>query len=617
MELCYGCMEYMTHHHCDCGFDEETYAIPSHHLKPGTLLHDRYLIGVGISEGEMGITYVARDTILDVKLAVKEFYMAGINNRDISKSDIVCINNFEVLNSFENYRKKFLEEAKVLARFAKEPGIVGIQDYFEDNGTAYIVMEWLPNGSLQEVIDREGKLFWKDAIEWMLPICDAIELLHNEKILHRDVCPEHILLTSRKQLELIDFSLARKFDEIDESEIPAVMRTGFTPEEQYNQLHPQGTYSDVYALSATLYYCISGIVPQSSVKRVIKDEVKPLNLLVNNCFKDVSDIIMKGMSIDMDYRYKTVHEFKTALKGILVKHSDAMYSKSNDKEVIVVKDEKKELLKVSVKERFVMRNIFKKHMILENIEFNVNEKEMVMILGSSGSGKSTLINAIMGYEKANKGTILFDNQDLYKDYNKLKNMIGYVPQQDLMREDDIVYNTLENAAKMRLIKESEKFRNDRIQYVLTLLGLERQKAQLVRKLSGGQRKRLSIALELIADPTLFFLDEPDSGLDGVMARNLMKNLRTIADDNKIVMVITHTPDRVMDLFDKIVVLGKSNTTNCGELCFYGTMKEALAFFDVSTIEGIIHRISRLDEGGEARCDEFVAKFKQLREENND
>lgn len=145
----------------------------------------------------------------------------------------------------------------------------------------------------------------------------------------------------------------------------------------------------------------------------------------------------------------------------------------------------------------------------------------------------------------------------------------------------------------------------------------REKKTLVEKLSGGQRKRLSIAVEFVAKPELFFLDEPDSGLDGVMARYLMENLRRIADQEKIVVVITHTPDRAVDLFDKVVVLAKSQEDNVGRLAFFGNIDEAKQFFDVDTMEQIIKRINRPDEGGEGRADEFIEKFEELRKKGSD
>ena len=223
---------------------------------------------------------------------------------------------------------------------------------------------------------------------------------------------------------------------------------------------------------------------------------------------------------------------------------------------------------------------------------------MVLILGGSGAGKTTFINAVMGYEKA-KGTIKEGDRDIYRNYNQMKYEIGFVPQQDLLREDDTVYDTLDNAAEMKLPVSLDKdSRKARIEQVLELMGLEREKDSLVEKLSGGQRRRLSIAVEFIADPSLFFLDEPDSGLDGIMARTLMENLRRIADENKIVIVITHTLPTGRRIFlTRFVVLAKSQESNVGRLAFYGMIDEAKEFFGTDSLEGIVKRINREDEGG--------------------
>ena len=238
---------------------------------------------------------------------------------------------------------------------------------------------------------------------------------------------------------------------------------------------------------------------------------------------------------------------------------------------------------------------------------------MVLILGGSGAGKTTFINAVTGYEKAN-AAIRQGDVDVYDDYEKMKYRIGMVPQQDLLRGDDTVIMTLSNAAEMRMPTTSDlNERKERVNELLRLFGLENVRNELVDKLSGGQRKRLSIATEFVANPSIFILDEPDSGLDGVMARDLMKQLRNIADQNKIVMVITHTPDRVIDMFDKVIVLAKdSNQT--GQLAFYGTVDEAKKFFNRKTMEDIILTVNSEGEGGEGQADIYIRKFQRLREE---
>lgn len=267
-------------------------------------------------------------------------------------------------------------------------------------------------------------------------------------------------------------------------------------------------------------------------------------------------------------------------------------------------------LTINITERSVVQR-FKKIALLQDINLSISSGEMVLILGGSGAGKTTFINAVMGYEKA-QGKITYDNADIYEEYERMKYEIGFVPQQDLLRGSDTVYDTLSNAAEMKLPKSlSVENREKQIASVLEELGLSRERNTLVSKLSGGQRKRLSIAVEFIANPSLFFLDEPDSGLDDIMGRGLMENLRAIADKGKIIMVITHSPERAGDLFDKVIVLAKSTKDNCGHLAFYGSTKEAMRFFDVTEYKGIVKKINRPDENGEGMADYYIEKYEKM------
>ncbi len=265
-------------------------------------------------------------------------------------------------------------------------------------------------------------------------------------------------------------------------------------------------------------------------------------------------------------------------------------------------------LHISIIERNVWRRT-KKKTILKDIQLDIANGEMVLILGGSGAGKTTFLNAVMGYEKA-EGQIQYDGMDIYREYEQMKYEIGYVPQQDLLRMNDNVYDTLLNAAQMRLpTTYTQAEYEQRVEQTLNVLGLTRERDSLVSKLSGGQRKRLNIATQYIGNPSLFFLDEPDSGLDGTMARALMENLRAIADENKIVLVISHSPDRAADLFDKIIVLAKGDD-DCGHLVFYGSPAESKRFFGVDTLERIVGRINRPDEGGEGMADHYISLFER-------
>ena len=263
-------------------------------------------------------------------------------------------------------------------------------------------------------------------------------------------------------------------------------------------------------------------------------------------------------------------------------------------------------LTVNLEER-TATEFFKKKYLLRDIHMYIQPGHMVLLLGGSGAGKTTYLNAVNGYEKA-KAEVMLNGQNLYKHYKDMQYDIGFVPQQDLMRGSDSVYRTLMDAATLRLPTNFTKAeRETRVEEVMEIFGLTPVKNNLVVKLSGGQRKRLSIAMEFISNPTLFILDEPDSGLDGVMARELFLQLRQIADQGKIIIVITHTPDRVIDLFDDVIVLAKdSNRT--GRLAWFGPIEEARKFFGKEKMEEIVKSVNRTEEGGEGRADEFILKY---------
>ncbi len=272
-------------------------------------------------------------------------------------------------------------------------------------------------------------------------------------------------------------------------------------------------------------------------------------------------------------------------------------------------------LSIRIDERSVHKAL-KKVTLLKDINLEINPGEMVLILGGSGAGKSTFVNAVTGYEKA-KASITEGSIDFYKDYDLVKYKIGFVPQDNLLREEDTVYDTVKNAADLRLPKDIEAEEKERkIAAVLETFGLSGREKELVSKLSGGQKKRLSICTEFVASPSLFILDEPDSGLDGIMATELMENLRMIACQGKMVLVITHQPDRVADLFDKVIVLAKSTETKVGQLAFCGGIQEARDFFGVDTMEHVVRRINAINEGGEGLADEYIEKFKTYGEQRD-
>ena len=266
-------------------------------------------------------------------------------------------------------------------------------------------------------------------------------------------------------------------------------------------------------------------------------------------------------------------------------------------------------LTVNIKSRNV-GNFFTRKCLLRDIHMSIRPGRMVLLLGGSGSGKTTLVNAITGYEKAN-ARIYLRNENVYKNFARLKYEIGFAPQQELIRTNDTVYRTVADAAALRLpVNITKADREKRVDKVLEDMGLGPVQGNVVAKQSGGQKKRVSIAMEFVSDPFLFVLDEPDSGLDGILARELMQRLHDISREGRIVIVITHTPDRVLDLFDDVIVLAK-DADRTGRLAFYGTVDEAKTFFDKDSMEGIIKTVNRIEEGGDGKADDMVEKYTEV------
>jgi ABC-type multidrug transport system ATPase subunit/pSer/pThr/pTyr-binding forkhead associated (FHA) protein len=215
--------------------------------------------------------------------------------------------------------------------------------------------------------------------------------------------------------------------------------------------------------------------------------------------------------------------------------------------------------------------------ILKDVSFGVPEKSLIAVIGPSGSGKSTLLKALTGYRPADQGEVLYDNRNLYKQFAELRQRIGLVPQDDILHKELTVKKALKYAAKLRFPADTTAAERDaRIDEVLRELKLDIHKDKKVTSLSGGQRKRVSVALELLTKPSLIFLDEPTSGLDPGMDRDVMQLLRGLADDGRTVLVVTHSVAELA-LCDKLLVMAPG-----GAVAYFGPPEEALNFFGYDT-----------------------------------
>ena len=252
--------------------------------------------------------------------------------------------------------------------------------------------------------------------------------------------------------------------------------------------------------------------------------------------------------------------------------------------------------------------------IIKSIAFEADTRDFILILGGSGAGKTTLINAVLGEVKAN-GNVSLDGQSLYDNFKTMKSQVGLVPQFVNLRDNDKVMSTLMDIADIKLRGYSKKEKQDRIDKILETLGVQGLKNHFIRQLSGGQKKKISVAAQLVGFQKVFILDEPDSGLDPASRIQQMEILSDIADSGKIVMVVSHASEEGLNTdsgdyrFSKVLVLAKSVLDNCGELAFYGDTDEALRFFGVNSLKEIIIEINPENEGGKGKSDYYIDKFR--------
>lgn len=302
---------------CDGGQPVSQHASPqSHCLPPGTTLaNGRYLVGRVLGQGGFGITYIGRDLTLDMRIAIKEYYPAPYVTRSCELTHEVTAQGTKAHERLNAGRIRFLEEARVLARFHNNPGIVGVRDFFEENGTAYIVMDYLDGETLKSFL-QHGSLDPNQAFDLMRPMLDALELVHANHVIHRDISPDNIMLCSDGSLCLMDFGAAFEMDFSDQRSVSMVLKSGYAPEEQYRAKGELGPWTDIYALCATIYRAITGVAPDESLQRMISDEMAWPRDMGVNMSPEQEAILKKGMAPLKADRYQSVAEMKQDLDRI-------------------------------------------------------------------------------------------------------------------------------------------------------------------------------------------------------------------------------------------------------------------------------------------------------------
>lgn len=312
--LCLGCMrEKPSKGKCPyCGFDLEKYESVRYQLSPQTILNGKYILGKTLGEGGFGISYIGFDLNLQITVAIKEYFPSGLVSRNVTGSDTVSVFS-KGREYYEKGRERFLLEAQTLARFHDMPGIVSVKDFFQENGTAYIVMEYIEGEDFGHFLKRNGgKLEAESVFTMMKPAIMSLAEVHAQGLIHRDISPDNIMITKNSQVKLLDFGAARDVTDQNKS-LSIMLKPGYAPIEQYQTKGKQGPWTDVYALCATMYRAITGKKPEESMSRVMEDTLKtPTELGISmNPVKEY--VLLKGLEINTEDRWQNMRALYRAL----------------------------------------------------------------------------------------------------------------------------------------------------------------------------------------------------------------------------------------------------------------------------------------------------------------
>lgn len=299
-----------------CGYKTGSKPDNKSHLPGGTMLGGRYMLGKVLGYGGFGITYIAWDKKLGRPVAIKEFFPNSLSTRTEGQSTVVCYDS-KAEDYFRDGVKKMLDEGIRLSRFSDNENIVNIHDCFEENNTAYIVMEYLNGKDFKAYLaEKGGRLSPEEATEIVIPVLNALEDMHSERLIHRDISPDNIFICNNGKIKLLDFGSARlAVDDTDKS-YSVMVKRGYAPKEQYASRSNQGPWTDVYAVCATLYKAITGEIPTESMDRDHKD-LKSFSEFGIEGYDSLEAALFKGLEPEIADRIQSAAEMESILRKVM------------------------------------------------------------------------------------------------------------------------------------------------------------------------------------------------------------------------------------------------------------------------------------------------------------
>ncbi len=298
-------------------------------LPVGTMLSNRYFIGIVLGQGGFGITYIGCDTRLNKKVAIKEYYPVNLVGRYSEYSTKLSVSSGENSEIFEHERQRFIKEAQLLAEFSGDRSVVDVTDIFSENNTAYMVMDYVEGENLDAYLRHSEKMDFDTAYEMLLPMLGSLSRMHAKGLIHRDISPANIMVQPDMHVILIDFGSAREYSIDGEKSLSVILKHGYSPVEQYQSKGLQGPWTDVYALSATIYKMITKITPPSSIDCMVGNVLKKPSELGATISKEEEKVLLKGLALSQADRYSSIQDLEEAFEKAREKSSLIKSSRKN------------------------------------------------------------------------------------------------------------------------------------------------------------------------------------------------------------------------------------------------------------------------------------------------
>ena len=315
--LCPRCMRPMNGRDTcpECRFTPAAYTPARHHLPPYTILNGQYLVGCPLGEGGFGITYLGMNLRLQAAVAIKEYFPTGSVYRDSAQGNTVCVFSGDGEVRFLHDRERFLKEARMLARFDGNPGVVGVRNYFCENGTAYIVMEYVQGITLAALAEHSGgRLPFGQVLRLLELPMKTLGEMHRQNTFHRDISPENLMIANGGVVKLIDFGATRTADTAKSRVLK--VRPGYSALELYADERREGAWSDIYSLCATIYRVVTGVTPPPAAERAQRDTlVPPIQAGATGMTFAQEGAVLKGMAVQAEDRFQRVEDLAAALSG--------------------------------------------------------------------------------------------------------------------------------------------------------------------------------------------------------------------------------------------------------------------------------------------------------------